>query len=64
MVYIEGKKHPFCPKCRGRMFTKEKKLPKKAKKITCPSCEKSFYMTSQPFKCPFCDHNFALGEYW
>ncbi|MBU7042316.1 MAG: hypothetical protein HXS47_01900 [Theionarchaea archaeon] len=63
-VYIEGKKQPFCPNCRGRMFKKEIELPKKAEKITCPSCEREFYVISPPFKCPFCDYNFSLGEYW
>jgi len=64
VVYIEGKEQPFCPNCRGRMFEKDIKVPKKAKKTKCPQCEREFYMTSSPFKCPFCDYNFSLNGYW
>lgn len=63
-VYYEGKKLPYCPVCRGRMYKKDAKMPKEAKKIQCPECDREFYMTREPFKCPFCDHSFSLGTYW
>ncbi len=64
VVYSQDKKEPYCPVCRGRMFLKERELPKDAKKIKCPGCEREFLMTREPFKCPFCDYNFSLGGYW
>jgi Zn finger protein HypA/HybF involved in hydrogenase expression len=64
VVYFEGKEKPFCPVCRGRMFETKEKKPKEAKKIRCPRCEREFYMTREPFKCPFCDYSFSLGTYW
>lgn len=64
VVYREGKKLPSCPVCRGRMVSKDAKMPKSAKKITCPACDEEFYIEREPFKCPFCDHTFSLGEYW
>lgn len=64
LVYCEGKKKPFCPICRGRMFVKEVEMPKKAKKVHCPKCDLEFFIAREPFKCPFCDYSFSLGTYW
>ncbi|MGD2247219.1 MAG: hypothetical protein PVF58_02355 [Candidatus Methanofastidiosia archaeon] len=63
-VYTEGKKKPFCPVCRGRMFKKDEPPPKETEKVHCPRCDREFRMIGNPFKCPFCDHNFRLGSYW
>jgi Zn finger protein HypA/HybF involved in hydrogenase expression len=64
VVYVEGKEEPYCPRCRGRMLQKEEELPRSAKKIHCPQCDRDFYMMKEPFKCPFCDYSFTLGSYW